>query len=637
MGTERTAAWLKGNLSKPVRLAADYYHAKPDWLPPFISWARTIIGMVRQNKDAVKGVEEMLRPPNSSLEELEGILSKMESEGVNLAKSSVREYLRADYIPMNPLHSKLFHEYMVNTMRQAIAPPAPGDVDIREKVLLLVKAGEAYQTDDILWKHVELKRDMEFMRNLFVTIAQTAKQRGKTKANGIFSRLMHGSGNEGLLAEIAIANPALVAEWPWFWMDYSSPGAPKEVLSILVGLIPTLQTDETYLWRVLRAVEQAVASGIPGAREALVACLKNNPETSKKQAINLMANWDSDPLTKDIPEAKAYIVGIIKEGANDPAFLEDAITKTGSMFERHLEGAGILPSKDALVVAYRKAIARRFERGDGASSLLYVFSGTESSRKAFLEYTTAATREEELPGVMGSFFLRADLVQDKIPREFVDSWKGSSRNLGCQAIHMMVEEVDELRGHHPVAPFFPQEIPSDLGPGKERDLMKMLTPQASYEAMKRAVSETYRTTQQTLVEDILRKDHNGGDLLVKNDKGEYVGIRLWRGIGKEYDIPASLESWCSDTPTAAHFDGYAVWEAVIPLKAILTSYVSPNWGDTYSWKHGDTEYEYIVIRSHVPVEEIRQEKEDYRWTPRKDSQPVGNADRARSTSAYNPP
>lgn len=76
-----------------------------------------------------------------------------------------------------------------------------------------------------------------------------------------------------------------------------------------------------------------------------------------------------------------------------------------------------------------------------------------------------------------------------------------------------------------------------------------------------------------------------------NDDEKY--IYLYRGVEKQYNSSAPLESWTSNKRVAKNFDGFTVLGKIIPIKNVYTFY------DSKSWKRirrqVDYEEEYIII------------------------------------------
>ena len=618
MPHEKITAWLKSNL----KLAAYYYLSKPSWLPHAIANARNRIAKIRTFGEKERArEEETLKKQGMTLEDLEGVLSQMEANGINLAHPYAKGFDSDMSIYSYSLTSN------AKAIKDMATPPAEGDEDVRELAIRLAQNGEFGKAYDIIrYDHTYLKDDLDFYKRLYQTVIASAKKYVGTKTATGGDALTYAryilQEKQPILFDIARENPAIIAEWPWFFMTES---VPQDVAAEIVKVIPSLQLGEE---RAISSLEWFLAKAqtmrIPGVDEAFLALLKNNPQVANSKAMDLLSHAGANLS----PEIREFLTGLVKIKGSDPEFMNQAVARRGGRIEKELTEAGVQLDKGVLMAAYRNFVAESKRKNIPASNLAFNLCRTETSRQVLLESVSAANVAEDIPGLKSAFFLRADLFHDRfgsadpevLHKEFLSSWKGSSRDLNCQAIHAIIEEEPEFRekngrleAGHPVSTFYQEAIDSDLGPGKEKELMRLVTPQASYDAMKADILALYRKTQQTLVQDILAKESKGNLLLVKDDHGDYTGIRLWRGVKEEYNVPAPLESWASRSAIAAGFDGHDVWESIVPLKAILVAYISPHWGEAMDWQSASPEHEFIVIRSYISANEIASKGEDYRW------------------------
>ena len=421
-----------------------------------------------------------------------------------------------------------------------------------------------------------------------------------------------------LFERVVVQNPALFAQgfYVYSWMfnpqDFSE-GARSAVLDSIAGMqISSLSIADDVV-KYLSRVNPPLADKAKAVYDTMV---RNNP-TMLKYAISLALAHNRSPL--ELPETGQFIASQIKGLSSNPSALAEVLAERGEAAEERLKDFGVELPEDMTPI-YEEAIGK-FSAGiksqgeilgddeiEVGTQLMNKFSGTESSRKALLSVASKAKSAEDLPGLKSVFYLRADLLpKEEMYAWFLNAWKMSGRTHNAQAIQLVVNDDPRMRGAHPVEPFFDDHTPVHFSePSPEPGvtggeyIIRSLTSQGSYDAMKKTFQEIYQETQRTLVADILAKDKYAKDILVKDEKGAYTGLKIFRGVSKGYSVPSTLESWTSSGSVAhSKFDGHSVWLSPVPLSAVLIAYVSPHWGEDFAPGTMECEYEYIVARSFI--------------------------------------
>jgi hypothetical protein len=429
---------------------------------------------------------------------------------------------------------------------------------------------------------------------------------------------------------------ALLRNDPKLFVDgffvYSWAFNPNEfspdVLSVLLQAMASMHLSSIGQANEIMRFLSKVGNLFDMAKATYDALVRGDPAMRNNAIQMALSNTHS---SLELPETREYIESQIRTIPSNPSALVDLVSEMGDITEERMRRFGVkLPDmvpiyEEALAkfFAAKKRLAESFHMGvvkdadddfEAGSEMMKMFSSTESSRKALRFFADGAQSPADMPGLKSVFYLRADLLsQQEMYDSFLYSWKISARTNNAQAIQLVLNDDPRTRGQYPVEPFFDSHTPlhfeEEVGPdGKTmagEHIIRSLTTQQSYDAMKKTFEDIYRKTQSTLVKDILARDKYAEEILVKDNEGKYAGLNLMRGVSSSYNVPSSLESWTSDGFVAHHkFDGHAVWLAPIPLRAVLISFASPHWGKDFGPRTMECEYEYIVIRSFVGPQNI---------------------------------